>query len=325
VSHGTSRLGVGLWTFQSSATRPASIPEQYRRFAAQAALLDRHGFHSAWTAEHRLWYDGWCPALAHATAAGLAATERLRFSSAMMLLPQHDPGGVVANARTLHRLSGGRFDLGVGLGHRDAEFDALGLRRDRRGRLMDAALQTWDAAWDGDDRPPVWIGGLAPAAIARAARGGHRIMLPQTVLAHELAQHAEPFREQSEGGDGGAGVVGAMRDVWVEPDPARAERFMEAMVRHYREEAGAWWVLRGEVGFTAPEHLDRQMARVRACALVGGAEHVAAGLTALFDAGVDLVVVRLAFDFVEPAALEEQIARVADEVAPLLPAGRVVA
>jgi alkanesulfonate monooxygenase SsuD/methylene tetrahydromethanopterin reductase-like flavin-dependent oxidoreductase (luciferase family) len=323
MESGTSRLGVGLWTFQSSAARPASLPAQYRRFGAQAALLERHGFHSAWTAEHRLWYDGWCPALLHAAAAGVAATERLRFSSAMMLLPQHDPAGVVANARTLHRLSGGRLDLGVGLGHRDAEFDALGLRRDRRGRLMDAALQAWEAGWAaGEDRPPVWIGGLAPAAIARAARGGHRIMLPQTVLPRELGGYAEPFREQRVGGDG---VVGVMRDVWVEPDPLRAERFLEAMVRHYREEAGAWWVLRGAVGFTAPEHLDRQMARVRECALIGPAEHVAAGLRALFDAGVDLVVLRLVFDFVEPAALAEQVARVAEEVAPLLPAGRAVA
>jgi alkanesulfonate monooxygenase SsuD/methylene tetrahydromethanopterin reductase-like flavin-dependent oxidoreductase (luciferase family) len=327
---GTARLGVGLWTFQSSATRPASLPGLYRQFGEQAALLERHGFHSAWTAEHRLWYDGWCPALLHAAAAGVAATSRLRFASAMLLLPQHEPVGLARNAATLDRLSGGRLDLGVGLGHRDAEFDALGLRRDRRGRLMEAGLATLAAAWEGahgDDPPvqrpgpPVWIGGLAPVAIERAARGGHRIMLPQTVLPREMAQYVDPFREQA----GADAVVGVMRDVWVEPDPQRAAAFEDAMVRHYREEAGAWWVLRGEVGFSAPEHLDRQVARVRECALVGPAEHVAEGLAALFAAGADLVMLRLVFDFVDPDDLSEQIGRVAAEVAPLLPAGRVIA
>jgi alkanesulfonate monooxygenase SsuD/methylene tetrahydromethanopterin reductase-like flavin-dependent oxidoreductase (luciferase family) len=317
AAEGTARLGVGLWTFQSSATRPANLPSLYADFGAQAALLEAHGYHSAWTAEHRLWYDGWCPALLHAAAAAVAHTTRLRFASAMLLAPQHEPHALARNAATLDRLSGGRLDLGVGLGHRDAEFDALGLRRDRRGRLMEAGLATLASEWPGGT---VWIGGLAPVALERAARGGHRIMLPQTVLAEELAQYVAPFREQA----GEDAVVGVMRDVWVEPDGGRAAAFEAAMLRHYREEAGSWWVLRGEVGFAAPEHLDRQMDRVRRCALIGEPGHVADGLAELFAGGVDLVMLRLVFDFVEPAALREQIARVAAEVAPLLPAGRAV-
>jgi hypothetical protein len=138
-------------------------------------------------------------------------------------------------------------------------------------------------------------------------------MLPQTVLPDELPRYVEPFQEL-----GGVGV-GVMRDVWVESDPARASAFEAAMLRHYREEAGAWWVLRGEVGFSAPEHLDRQMRRVSECALIGPAAHVASGLTELFEAGAELVMLRLVFDFVDSVRLREQIARIAAEVAPLLP------
>jgi alkanesulfonate monooxygenase SsuD/methylene tetrahydromethanopterin reductase-like flavin-dependent oxidoreductase (luciferase family) len=312
-------LGVGLWTFQSTATRPANLPGLYRDFADDARLLEEHGFHSAWTAEHRFWYDGWCPALLHAMAAAAGTTSRLRFSSAMFLLPQHDPHAVARNAATLDRLTGGRLDLGFGLGHRDAEFDGLGLRRDRRGRLMDEALATITGVLDSP--PPMWIGGMAPAALARAAAGGHRIMLPQTVLPSELPQYAGPYREQHPGD----GVVGVMRDVWVEPDARLAAAFSARMERHYREEAGAWWVLRGTVGFEDPALLDRQMQRVGACALVGPAEHVAEGLGALFEAGADFVMLRLVFDMVERAELHEQLERVATQVAPLLPAGSAVA
>jgi alkanesulfonate monooxygenase SsuD/methylene tetrahydromethanopterin reductase-like flavin-dependent oxidoreductase (luciferase family) len=292
-----ARLGVGLWTFQSTATRPANLPGLYRELVGQAALLDELGFHSLWTAEHRLWYDGWCPALLHAAASAVAATKTLRFGNAMLLGPQHDPAWLARNVATLDRLSGGRVDLGLGLGHRDAEFDALGLRRDRRGRLMEAVLEELDR--------PVWIGGMAQAALDRAARGGHRLMLPQTVRVDELARFVDAFD----------GEVGVMRDVWVGEE---TDAFAAAMERHYREEAGAWWVLRGEVGFSAPDLLDKQLARVRECAVIGSPERVAEGLSALFAAGASLVMLRLVFDFTGDAQIREQIERVAKEVAPLL-------
>ena len=52
-------------------------------------------------AEHRLWYDGWCPQPLVAAAAVAGATERLRVGTAMLLLPQHDPHRIAAAARDL--------------------------------------------------------------------------------------------------------------------------------------------------------------------------------------------------------------------------------
>lgn len=330
---GVGRIGVGLWTFQSTATRPANLTAQYRRFPAQAALLERHGYHSVWTAEHRIWYDGWCPALLHAQAAAVSATARLRFGNAMLIAPQHDPVALARNAATLHTLSGGRVDLGLGLGHRDAEFDALGLRRDRRGAMMDRCLEVLAGQpragepRDDDAAPaaapvacPIWIGGLSAPAIERAAAGGHRIMLPQTVLASELAGFVARYRELRAGG-----VVGVMRDVWVEPDEAAAAEMRARVLRHYTEEAGAWWVLKGGVGFAQPEQMRRQLARVRDAALIGAAEHVGDGLAELFAAGADLVVIRPVFDFVSAERIEEQLERIAHEVGPMLPHGRAIA
>ena len=141
------KLGVGLWTMQSTATAPENRVAAYRRFIADSEFVESRGLHSIWTAEHRAWYDGWCPALLHAQAAAAARTSRLRFGNAMLLLPQHDPLALARSVATLDRLSGGRVDLGVGLGYRDAEFDALGLRRDQRGRLMEEALSQLANEW----------------------------------------------------------------------------------------------------------------------------------------------------------------------------------
>src|SRR5215210_6761072 len=102
---------------QSTAARPGNIPRLYRQYADDAQMLEEHGFHSMWSAEHRIWYDGWCPALFHAAAFAAAQTERLRFGTGMALLPQHDAVAFARTVATLDRLSGGRVDLGVALGH----------------------------------------------------------------------------------------------------------------------------------------------------------------------------------------------------------------
>jgi alkanesulfonate monooxygenase SsuD/methylene tetrahydromethanopterin reductase-like flavin-dependent oxidoreductase (luciferase family) len=243
----------------------------------------------------------------------------------MLLLPQHDPVRLARSVSTLDRLSGGRVDLGAGLGHRDAEFDLFGLRRDRRGRLMEAGLETLKAVWRGDHGdeppiqrpgPPIWIGGMAAPAIARAARGGHNLMLPQTLYPAELRKIADAYEAKAEE----PGVVGCMRDVWIEPDERLAAEVAKRIERHYREEAGSWWVLKGGVGFRQPERMERQLDRIRETAVIGPAQRVAEALNELIAAGAEFLVLRLNFDVISRTQLHEALARLSEEVVPMLEA-----
>lgn len=311
------RLGVGLWTMRSMAFAPRNRVADYAAFREDAVLVERLGFHSIWGAEHRIWYDGWCPAPLHAQAAAAAVTRRLRFGNAVLLVPQHDPLVMARAVADLDRLSGGRVDLGIGLGHRDAEFDALGLRRDRRGRRMDEALDVFAAAWAEDPPaqpggPPVWIGGMAPRAIERAAARGHNLILPQTLYPEELRRVVEDVKPR------GVGAIGVLRDLWIEPDPARARRFRADFARHFREEAGSWWVLKGTPAFQAPERLERQIGRIVDSALIGSPEEVAERLAALLDAGAEHLTLRVNFDMVGQAELRDQLHRIAETLPPLL-------
>lgn len=295
----SSRIGIGLWTMQSTAGWPANFSRAYEGFSASATLIERYGFDSIWSAEHRFWYDGWCPAPLHAAAFAAAHTSRIRFGTAMLLLPQHDASAVVRNAVTLDRLTGGRVELGFGLGYRDEEFAAVGVPRKRRGRLMDEKLGVVEGSWPAR----VWLGGMAPAALARAARRGHGLLLPQTLAPERLRAVAARHREAAPGAE-----IGILRDVHVVGDRRDAGRFRERVLTHYREEILSWW----------SGGLERQLEFVDRAALIGGPDAVAEGLQELCEAGASYLVIRLNFDFLEQAALQEQVARLAEEVVPRL-------
>ena len=297
---------------QSSAAGPGLHRTLYRRFAEDARLADELGYAAIWVGEHRLWYDGWCPAPLHALAYAAGVTERIGLGTAMYLVPQHDPASAARAMATLDDVSGGRFELGAGLGYRDPEFDALGLRRDRRGRLMEEHLDALEAAWAAEGRRPprIWMGGFAPPAIARAARRGYGLLLPQTLKTAEVRAVVDSYRSQ-----GGAGPVGLLREAWIgEGGESHAER----VALHLSEEAGSWFPLKDGFGFAVPEQVARQAERGRRNIATGSPEEVAAALRAVLDAGIDHVAVRLAFEFVEQAALHEQLHLLAGEVAPLL-------
>jgi len=289
-------IGLGLWSMQNTAAAPASWASMYRAIPEEARLVEALGFDGLWFAEHRLWYDGWCPQPIVAAAAAAGATTTLRVGTAMHLLPQHDARRIAVEAAVLDRCSGGRLDLGVGLGYRHAEYDGVGRELRRRGRLMDEGLDVLLDAWSGTElatvqrpHPRVWVGGMAQKAIDRAASRGLGLMLPPTLRVEEVRQAAERARAAAGAAGVPAGPIGIMKDVWVDHDAdAARDHFIPRTTAHYREYAGAWWELKGRPGFEVPELLDKQMARSAATMVVGTPDDVATEILDLHRAGVEV-------------------------------------
>src|SRR3546814_3060848 len=69
-----------------------------------------------------------------------AATERVRLLSHVYVLPYRPPLVVAKAWATLDVLSGGRAVLGVGAGHVEGEFEALGVPYVERGRLLEEGI-----------------------------------------------------------------------------------------------------------------------------------------------------------------------------------------
>ncbi|MXW88357.1 MAG: TIGR03619 family F420-dependent LLM class oxidoreductase [Acidimicrobiaceae bacterium] len=134
------------------------------------------------------WYD------TVATLSYLAAcTETVNLASVVWIAAYRHPLQTAKSFATLDYLSGGRAILGVGAGHVEAEFEALGVDFDARGRLLDETLEAIRGAF-GDRyvshsgeafsysdvgvgpapvrELPIWVGGSGRAAWRRAGRLG---------------------------------------------------------------------------------------------------------------------------------------------------------
>ena len=123
-----------------------------------------------------------------------AHTERVRLLSTVYVAAYRHPLQTAKAFGTLDHLSGGRVILGVGAGHIEAEFEALDIDFETRGRRLDDALAAIRGAFDdtyvshdgefftyedmgvapGPSGRPLttWIGGGGPAALRRVGQYG---------------------------------------------------------------------------------------------------------------------------------------------------------
>jgi probable F420-dependent oxidoreductase len=118
-------------------------------------------------------------------------TERIRFATGILILPQRQTALVARQAADVDLLSGGRLRLGVGVGWNHVEYEALGQDFHTRGarqeeqiellrRLFTEPVVDFSGRFDRVDRAslvpkparpiPIWLGGSGEVAFDRAAR-----------------------------------------------------------------------------------------------------------------------------------------------------------
>lgn len=119
-----------------------------------------------------------------------AAAPTLRLGTCILIVPQRNPLVLAKELATLDRLTGGRVELGLGVGWLKEEFEALGVPWERRGARNDEYIAAMRKLWEGphaefhgefvdfepvtcSPRPvngsiPIIVGGDTEAAINRA-------------------------------------------------------------------------------------------------------------------------------------------------------------
>jgi probable F420-dependent oxidoreductase len=192
-------LGVAVPVAGSWAT-----PDRQVEIAGRAEEL---GYASLWTFQRLLFpaeedeaaNPRWQPVYRSVhdpliTLAFLAGhTSRARLGVAVLNMPWFSPLLLAKQASTLDHVSGGRLDLGLGLGWSQQEYDAVGVPMMDRGMRADEFINCLNAVWAPDPvefhgnyydlrpayvapkpvqqpHPPVLLGGMAPPALRRAGR-----------------------------------------------------------------------------------------------------------------------------------------------------------
>ncbi|MDX3660951.1 TIGR03619 family F420-dependent LLM class oxidoreductase [Streptomyces sp. ID05-26A] len=144
-------------------------------------------------------------------AAVAATTSRARLGTSTLNALWQPPALLARTVATLDQVSGGRIDLGIGVGWSRDEYQAVGVPWEGRGARLEETLDVLDAFWSGDvvrhegplwtvpesvvkakpvRRPPVLLAGLVPAAftrIARRADGWLAVGLPLPMLTATIA------------------------------------------------------------------------------------------------------------------------------------------
>ena len=232
-----------------------------RAVAAEARAAEDAGYSGIATGEH-LFFHGPNSNGFVALAAAAGATSRIRLLTALTVLPIYPAALAAKLATTLDQVSGGRFDLGVGVGgDYPPEFEAAGVDVTERGARTDEALALFRALWSGgpvdfDGRftrvpslalqpgpvqpggPPIWLGGRRPAAIRRAGRFADAWM-PYMYTPEQLATSLAEVRAAAEqAGRDPAAVRGAIF-CWggVDEDAALSRREVaEAVSALYQQD-----------------------------------------------------------------------------------------
>ena len=222
-------MKFGLAFASSIGTDPASALEITR-------VAEAVGFESVWGGEHVVMPttitspypytpDGKIPASPETyipdpliwLAYVAAAAPTLRLGTCILILPQRNPLVLAKELATLDHLSGGKVELGIGVGWMKEEFDALGVPWEHRGARTDEYLAAMRVVWSGSHvefhgeyvdfepltstpRPaqganiPILVGGDTPIAIRRAARLADGYF-PGELKADQLAELIKNVRQ----------------------------------------------------------------------------------------------------------------------------------
>ena len=194
--NGNPKIRFGMWyDFRNPPAWKRPYDQLYNEIIDQIVWGEENGFDDIWLSEHHFIEDGYSPSLLPIAAAIASRTKKIHIGTSVILMPFHNPVRMAEDAATVDVISGGRFELGVGVGYKVEEFESFAISSKERGARTNEGLEIIRRLWEGETltfegkyytvtkakltpepiqqpRPPIWGGGFTPPALRRAAKYG---------------------------------------------------------------------------------------------------------------------------------------------------------
>ncbi len=322
------RFGLALpsYSFADLDYRKAA---RLRDFATQA---EARGYESLWAIEHLLTARGlygtaWLSPLETLSFVA-GCTSRITLATGILIAALRNPVFVAKEIASLQFLSGGRFELGIGVGWDAHEYQVAGVPLRERGRRTDEILGIFERLWTGepvthhgryyhfDDvvidpplpkKPRLWLAG--GSKIVTEMSPDPENMAP-TVL-ERICRHGDGWLARAAGSTDSviadwAQIRGRLAELGRPPDSVIFGHLNFAHIVPTDDEAVAQRVQRPLIERIMGAH--RSFEHLQTCYLLGTPRHIRERIAELADAGLEyLVLTPLDYDLEQLDLWEEEI------------------
>jgi len=270
------RIGVS-YDFRNPVNSGLSDAHLYAEILEQVKWLDQIGADMVWFTEHHFVEDGYLPSWVPVAGAMAAVTSHVRFGTDICLMPFNHPIRLAEDLAVLDNISGGRVDIGLGMGYAPHEFRGFGLPPSRRVSLMNEGIEVLQRCFTGErfsyhgkryqfkeviitpgyvqeGGPPLWLAAMSEAGALRATHFDTNF-LPQGLRQRSF----DPWVEALESSDRKTSDkrVGIIRSILVTDDKSAdwpvilaAEKYRMELYNRFFEESGEGF---GEDGDPVPQ------------------------------------------------------------------------
>jgi alkanesulfonate monooxygenase SsuD/methylene tetrahydromethanopterin reductase-like flavin-dependent oxidoreductase (luciferase family) len=270
------RIGVA-YDFRNPPDSDVSNQRLYAEILEQVQWLDQIGAELVWFTEHHFVEDGYLPSWIPVAGAMSSLTSRVRFGTDICLMPFNHPLRLAEDLAVLDNLSGGRVEIGLGMGYAPHEFRGFGFPVSRRVSLMNEGIEILQRCFTGErfsyhgkrwqfenvritpgyvqkGGPPLFVAAMSEAGALRAAYFDTHF-LPQGLKERSF----DTWRDAliASGRSPGDKRVGIIRSILVTDDKEKdwpmvrtAERYRMELYQRFFEESGEGY---GEIGEQVPQ------------------------------------------------------------------------
>ena len=316
-----------------------SMDEKIRENLEQVRAAREAGFDLICAGQHYLSTPYQMPTSFPFLARLSAEAGEMQIAATIILVPLHNPVEMAESVATMDAICNGRFIFGVGLGYRDEEYIAFGVRRrDRVARFLEA-LEVMKLLWTRDEMefegefyrvprikstcrptqrpyPPIWVAANHDMAIQRAARLGYPWLInPHATVSLVQNQMNLYLRVIAEAGGSPPDDMPMMREMYIAENKETAflesRPYLESKYRAYAD-WGQDKALPGNESFSVPFE---ELARDRF--LIGTPDEVVQDIGRYQERlGINCMIFRVQWPGMEHAQVMKQLDLMARHVIP---------